>query len=139
MVKNKSIPDRSFLSSHRFAFRYFSLIRRTAEKHNFHLVFQICGNFSILWCCGKMSGPFRLLDTLRLTALTRHFRLCGASSGHRLIWWGVMRYRFTMNPLLHRTILRKSGVCNRWPAGHNWPAKPFNVALANTLIFPHHA
>ena len=30
------------------------------------------------------------------------------SSGHRLIWWGGMRYRFAMNPMLHRTILRKS-------------------------------
>jgi len=31
----------------------------------------------------------------------------GLSSGHRLIWWG-MRYRFAMNPVLHRAILRKS-------------------------------
>jgi len=31
-----------------------------------------------------------------------------SSSGHRLIWWGVMRYRFAMNPMLHRTVLRKS-------------------------------
>ena len=30
------------------------------------------------------------------------------SSRHRLIWWGGMRYRFAMNPMLHRTILRKS-------------------------------
>jgi len=30
------------------------------------------------------------------------------SSGHRLIWWGGMRHRFAMNPMLHRTILRKS-------------------------------
>ena len=29
------------------------------------------------------------------------------SSGHRLIWWG-MRRQFAMNPMLHRTILRKS-------------------------------
>jgi len=29
--------------------------------------------------------------------------MCRASSGHRLIWWGV-RYRFAMNPMLHRTI-----------------------------------
>jgi len=31
-----------------------------------------------------------------------------ASSGHMLIWWGEMRYRFAMNPMLHRTILHKS-------------------------------
>jgi len=30
------------------------------------------------------------------------------SSGHRLIWWEGMRCRFAMNPMLHRTILRKS-------------------------------
>jgi len=30
------------------------------------------------------------------------------SSGHRLIWWGGMQYRFAMNPMLHRTILRVS-------------------------------
>jgi len=31
------------------------------------------------------------------------------SSGHRLIWWGGgMRHRFATNPMLHRTILRKS-------------------------------
>jgi len=31
-----------------------------------------------------------------------------ASSGHRLIWWGGMRRQFAMNPMLHRTIIRKS-------------------------------
>jgi len=30
------------------------------------------------------------------------------SSGHRLIWWGEMRYRFAMNPMVHKTILHKS-------------------------------
>jgi len=35
-------------------------------------------------------------------------RRVSVSSGHRLIWWGRMQCRFAMNPMLHRTILRKS-------------------------------
>jgi len=33
----------------------------------------------------------------------------------------------------------RAGMCNKRPVVHNPGPKPLSVALANTLIFPHHA
>jgi len=79
-----------------------------SSLHHWHHIIRF-----ILIACYMLYLYFSSLKTAAipreiLTYINVYICKVGISSGHRLIWWGVMRYRFALNPMLHRTILRVS-------------------------------
>jgi len=89
-----------------FCFEFFMRCQTTTSQANLKYWAQAVNSLP----CQIRSGWYRETPVTKIQWMvfaSNDRAVVGNSSGHKLIWWG-MRCRFSMNPMLHRTIMRKS-------------------------------